>query len=78
LIPSWAYIKVGGFSEQYFLHFEDADIVRKLSMYGYTKHVPLGRVTHGWARGSHTSPSQILSLMRSYLIYSIIWGPKFL
>ena len=74
LIPSWAYESVGGFSSKYFLHVEDADLVRRLSSVGLSLHNPLGCVYHGWARGSHSSPSQIFSLLKSFAIYSVIWG----
>jgi GT2 family glycosyltransferase len=74
LMPTWAFASVGGFCEKYFLHVEDADIVRRLSRIGKTLHNPAGVVFHGWARGSHSSVSQILSLLRSYLVYSWIWG----
>ena len=74
LIPTWAYHRVGGFCEKYFLHVEDADIVRRLSMVGGCLHNPIGVVVHGWARGSHSSFSQILSLLKSFCLYSWIWG----
>ena len=74
IIPVWAYLKVGGFSSQYFLHVEDADLVRKLSSIGTTVHNPLGVVTHGWARGSHSSILQTFLLIKSYLIYCQTWG----
>jgi GT2 family glycosyltransferase len=78
LIPAWAYDRVGGFCEKYFLHVEDADIVRRLSTVGSCLHNPIGVVVHGWARGSHSSLSQILSLLKSFLLYSWIWGFRLL
>jgi GT2 family glycosyltransferase len=77
LIPAWAYQSVGGFCPKYFLHVEDADIVRRLSLLGNTVHNPTGAVVHGWARGSHFSPLQVLSLLRSFIIYCSIWGFRF-
>jgi GT2 family glycosyltransferase len=74
LLPVWAFHRVGGFCEQYFLHVEDADIVRRLSGVGKTLHNPIGVVVHGWARGSHSSIFQMLSLLKSFMIYSRIWG----
>lgn len=76
VIPAWAYLAVGGFCRHYFLHVEDADLVRRLSSLGRTVHNPIGRVIHGWARGSHFSIKQSLSLVRSYCVYSWIWGPR--
>jgi GT2 family glycosyltransferase len=74
VIPSYFYRKVGGFSEKYFLHLEDADIVRKLARYGVCKHNPIGSVSHIWARGSHSSLLQMFHLAYSYLRYSMAWG----
>jgi GT2 family glycosyltransferase len=78
LIPAWAFISVDGFCDKYFLHVEDADIVRRLSFIGSTLHNPSGVVVHGWARGSHTSISQTFSLIKSYSVYCSIWGLKLL
>ena len=65
-----------GFSAEYFLHLEDADLVRKLSKYGMTIHNPISEITHFWARGSHKSISQMISLIKSYFIYIGKWGFK--
>jgi len=74
IIPSTYYRYIGGFCERYFLHLEDADIVRRLSLHGYCLHNPLGVVRHRWARGSHSSARQMISLVRSFFIYSSEWG----
>ena len=74
VIPSWAYRRVNGFSEKYFLHLEDADIVRRLSLVGSTVHNPIGKVVHLWARGSHKSLSQTIHLLHSMFTYFSIWG----
>lgn len=72
----WAYSKINGFNETYFLHLEDADIVRRLSQIGETIHYPFGLVTHRWARGSHHSVKQIFHLLVSMIKYFRIWGLK--
>ena len=74
IIPARFYSMVGGFSPRYFLHLEDADLVRKLTSVGITLHNPVGRVTHLWARGSHKSIVQSLHLLKSCFIYFRIWG----
>jgi GT2 family glycosyltransferase len=76
LIPSSYYLKIGGFCEKYFLHLEDADIVRRLSRYGASVHNPIGVVEHRWARGSHHSAKQMLHLARSFIVYSLKWGMR--
>lgn len=76
IIPASAFYSVGGFCDRYFLHVEDADLVRRLSMIGKTIHNPVGVVVHGWARGSHSSIRQILSLIKSFVVYCSIWGVR--
>ena len=76
VIPSLSFREVGGFSERYFLHLEDADIVRRLSSCGLAVHNPIGRVYHRWARGSHKSLSQTLFLLRSIVVYMFSWGMR--
>ncbi len=70
--------KVGGFSDSYFLHLEDADLVRKCSEYGVTAHLPKGEVVHKWNRGSHKSVFQIAHVVRSMIIYFYLWGFEFI
>lgn len=77
VIPSFSFREVGGFSERYFLHLEDADIVRRLSGCGLTVHNPIGKVCHRWARGSHKSLFQTLHLFRSIVVYAFSWGMSF-
>jgi GT2 family glycosyltransferase len=74
IIPSRFYSQVGGFCSQFFLHLEDADLVRRLSLVGETLHNPVGTVTHLWARGSHKSLAQTLYLIQSCITYFRIWG----
>ncbi|EDY38609.1 glycosyltransferase, putative [Cyanobium sp. PCC 7001] len=68
-----AYQAVGGFCPRYFLHLEDADLSRRLSALGLTVQNPIGRVVHRWARGSHRSLRQTVSLLRSMLVYASLW-----
>ena len=76
VIPSRFFFKVGGFCSRFFLHLEDADLVRRLSLIGETLHSPIGTVTHLWARGSHKSLAQTFYLIQSCIIYFRIWGLK--
>ena len=69
--------KVGGFTNSYFLHLEDADLVRKCSKFGVTAHFPKGEIIHKWNRGSHKSLFQISHVIRSMVIYFFSWGFKF-
>ena len=72
--PSHIYKDVNGFSKKYFLHFEDADIVRRCNLEGLTLHCPYGSIIHIRGRGSHKSLIQQFHLAISYINYSIIWG----
>ena len=67
---------IGGFNEIFFLHMEDADFVRRCSVYGETCHIPLGEVHHRWERGSHKSLKQNLYLLISSYLYFKCWGFK--
>ncbi len=73
-LPSKIFHKIKGFSDNYFLHFEDADIVRRASDFGRTIHCPLGFVTHLRGRGSHKSIFQQFHLTISYYKYSKNFG----
>ena len=72
--PSETYFKIKGFNKEIFLHFEDADIVRRCSLIGDTIHCPLGYVIHVRGRGSHNSITQQLALIKSYFFYIKCWG----
>lgn len=76
VIPSLVFSQIQGFSPKYFLHFEDADIVRRCNLQGLCIHCPLGSIIHIRGRGSHKSISQQLHLAFSYLRYSLTWGFK--
>ena len=68
--------KIGGFDERYFLHLEDADLTRSLSMIGKCRHYPQAKIIHGWARGSHKSIRQTTYLLWSLIKYMQKWGLK--
>ena len=77
LIDPYTYKKISGFDENYFLHMEDADLVRRISKIGKTLHAPIGKVFHSWSRGSHKSFKQTFALLRSMILYFNKWGWKF-
>ena len=76
LIRPSSFQAISGFDPQYFLHLEDADIVRSLSQLGKTAHLPWFRVYHVWARGSHKSLRQIYCVIVSLILYFRKWGLK--
>ena len=71
-----AFEEIKGFDERYFLHFEDADITRELSLLGKCIHYPFALVYHRWNRGSHKSLKQTVMLIKSMIKYFKKWGLK--
>ena len=76
IIKAKIFKKVGGFSSEFFLHLEDADLTRKCSRYGLTAHLPFAEIIHLWNRGSHKSIFQIFQVIRSMFIYFHKWQFK--
>lgn len=66
--------QIKGFDPNYFLHYEDADIGRRLSMVAKIVYVPNVRVIHRWARDTHHSWKMRLITVRSGLTYWRKWG----
>ncbi|MFS2035086.1 NAD-dependent epimerase/dehydratase family protein [Polaromonas sp. CT11-55] len=69
--------KIGGFDPDFFLHYEDADIGRRLLPAARTVYVPAVRVVHQWARDTHRSLSAKLGTVRSGWLYWLKWGGVF-
>jgi nucleoside-diphosphate-sugar epimerase/GT2 family glycosyltransferase len=68
---------IGGFDPDFFLHYEDADIGRRLLKVARVFYVPSVRVTHRWARDTHRSLHAMLLTARSGLLYWRKWGGVF-
>lgn len=68
---------IGGFDPDYFLHYEDADIGRRMLKIARVFYVPSVRVTHRWARDTHHSFLAILRAVRSGWLYWRKWGGIF-
>jgi GT2 family glycosyltransferase len=66
--------RIGGFDEGFFLHYEDADIGRKLSLVSQTAYVPDVRVVHKWSRDTHRSWRARWITIKSGLRYFRKWG----
>jgi nucleoside-diphosphate-sugar epimerase/GT2 family glycosyltransferase len=69
--------KIGGFDPDFFLHYEDADVGRRLSRVARTVYVPTVRVVHQWARDTHRSLGSKLVTVRSGWLYWRKWGGVF-
>lgn len=66
--------KIGGFDEDYFLYFEDADITMKAKQYGQAYYAPSATVVHFWHRETASSKRQFLIQLKSMFIYFRKWG----
>ena len=69
--------RIGGFDEGYFLHYEDADIGRAVSLVSQTAYVPSVVVQHKWSRDSHKSWRMRWITIKSGLRYWRKWGGVF-
>lgn len=65
---------IGGFDPDFFLHYEDADIGRRLLKVARSVYVPAVRVKHQWARDTHRSLKSMLATVKSGWIYWRKWG----
>jgi GT2 family glycosyltransferase len=66
--------RTGAFDEGFFLHYEDADIGRRVSNVSVTAYVPSVAVLHNWSRDSHKSWRMRWITIRSGLRYWRKWG----
>jgi nucleoside-diphosphate-sugar epimerase/GT2 family glycosyltransferase len=69
--------KIGGFDPDFFLHYEDADIGRRMLQVARTVYVPTVRVVHQWARDTHRSLGAKLGTVKSGWLYWRKWGGVF-
>ncbi len=68
---------IGGFDPDFFLHYEDADIGRRMLKLARVVYVPQVRVVHQWARDTHRSIKAKLITVRSGFLYWRKWGGLF-
>ena len=68
---------IGGFDPDFFLHYEDADIGRRMPKVARVVYVPQVRVVHQWSRDTHRSMKAKRITVRSGLLYWQKWGGVF-
>lgn len=66
--------KVRGFDERYFLHFEDADLTRKMMRLGKVIYNPDVYVIHGWHRDNIKNKRIRKIALQSLFKYFMKWG----
>lgn len=65
--------KINGFDDQFFLHFEDADITRRLKKCGKTVYNPQIQVTHKWQRENKKLNKSFGIALESMRLYMKKW-----
>ena len=65
---------IGGFDPKIFLHYEDADIGRRMLTIARVVYVPSVAVVHKWSRDTHKTLSAKLATVRSGWYYWRKWG----
>lgn len=70
-------MKVKGFDDAYFLHYEDADIGRKITMISPICYVASVVILHKWTRDTHKTWKSRLITIKSGLTYFFKWGGLF-
>ena len=68
--------KIGGFDENFYMYFEDADITRRISEISRTVFYPYTSVIHLWERGSHKNIKLLIISLISTVKYFNKWGWK--
>ena len=68
---------IGGFDPDFFLHYEDADIGRRMLKVARVVYVPQVRVVHQWARDTHRSLKAKFITVKSGFLYWRKWGGVF-
>ena len=69
---------IGGFDEQFFMSFEDADISRRARSIAKVQYCPEATITQWWARRSHTNWQSTIDALKSAYQYFRKWGWKWL
>jgi nucleoside-diphosphate-sugar epimerase/GT2 family glycosyltransferase len=68
---------IRGFDPDFFLHYEDADIGRRMLALAGVVYVPSVRVVHQWARDTHRSLKSKIVTAKSGWLYWRKWGGVF-
>ena len=69
--------EIGGFDPRFFMHYEDADIGRRMLDIADVAYIPSVRVVHQWTRDTHRSFWAKLVTVRSGWQYWNKWGGTF-
>lgn len=73
LIRTDVFKKLGGFDDNFFMYFEDADLARRAKQFGKVMFIPNYHVTHLWERASSKSIKYLFIHLVSYFKYMSKW-----
>jgi GT2 family glycosyltransferase len=76
LIRSSVLDKIGGFDENFYMYFEDADITRRAAEISRTVFYPYTSVIHLWEQGSHKNIKLFFISLILTVKYFNKWGWK--
>ncbi len=68
--------KLGGFDEDFFMYFEDADLTRRVNEVSSTEYYPNESVLHMWERASAKSLKYKFIIIKSFLKYNRKWNKR--
>lgn len=66
--------RAGGFDEQFFMYFEDFDLMRRLHRVCKTVFFPYETIIHDHAAAHHTDKALLKASMKSAILYFNKWG----
>ncbi|HPI40328.1 MAG TPA: glycosyltransferase [Pseudobdellovibrionaceae bacterium] len=64
----------GPFDDRFFMYFEDVDLSRRVFSKASCQYLPLGKITHGYQRGSRKSFALLRAHLFSAFQYFSKWG----
>lgn len=64
----------GPFDDRFFMYFEDVDLSRRMYSISNCQYLPLGKITHGYQRGSRKNAALLVAHFKSAFQYFSKWG----
>lgn len=64
----------GPFDDRFFMYFEDVDLSRRVFKRSACQYIPVGKIVHGYQKGSRKSVPLLLAHIKSAIQYFSKWG----